>query len=146
MYIYLYFKKLTNRCNVHTREKNYLSLVYATYISSSNMWVVFKCNSWGYTFLHSSCNTSSYTDIHSHVVWRVHPQGLANLDITIITLRNDEMVCIYYWYLYLFHGCYDLIYLSIIMEIFMLLLWLLMLCYMKTLKKVSDMLNLACKS
>ena len=49
--------------NVHTREKQYLSLMYIMYT-------------------HASSNIPSYTHVSSYVVWGVHPQLLRgwNLD------------------------------------------------------------------
>ena len=55
LYIYTCFKVLISFLNVHTKEKQYPSLIYTMYTSSSN-------------------NIPSYTHISSYVAWRVHPE------------------------------------------------------------------------
>ena len=54
LYIYLYLRKLVAFLNVHTREIQYLSLMYSMYANASN-------------------NARPYTHIRLYVVWRVHP-------------------------------------------------------------------------
>ena len=60
--------------NVHTREKEYLSLMYTMYANASN-------------------NTAYYTHVSLSVVWRVHPQRIGPIGWDPQTFIKTSSTC-----------------------------------------------------